>query len=187
MPRRSSAGIGNGWISPVLKMHTQVLRWQGRVRRRTPRIAELSRLCAIVLVAPLAFAPAGGAMGADPEVVLQCPANAPDPDALCAALSAALETVLQDAKSTRHIRQSQIPPTDSSQTAGADTLRLVLSDIRRDRISGHLTWQSGDGSLRTGPEVALDVMDTALSAKMYPRFARGLLQASPEIIKDLSD
>lgn len=122
-----------------------------------------------------------------PPLLLQCPANAPDPDALCAALSAALETVLQDAKSTRHIRQSQISPTDSSQTAGADTLRLVLSDIRRDRISGHLTWQSGDGSLRTGPEVALDVMDTALSAKMYPRFARGLLQASPEIIKDLSD
>ena len=126
-------------------------------------------------------------MGSDRAISLQCPANAPDPDALCAALSAALETVLQDAKSTRHIRQSQIPPTDSSQTAGADTLRLVLSDIRRDRISGHLTWQSGDGSLRTGPEVALDVMDTALSAKMYPRFARGLLQASPEIIKDLSD
>ena len=122
-----------------------------------------------------------------PPLLLQCPANAPDPDALCAALSAALETVLQDAKSTRHIRQSQISPTESSQTAGADTLRLVLSDIRRDRISGHLTWQSGDGSLRTGPEVALDVMDTALSAKMYPRFARGLLQASPEIIKDLSD
>ncbi|KJZ24392.1 hypothetical protein TW79_09290 [Tritonibacter mobilis] len=122
-----------------------------------------------------------------PPLLLQCPANAPDPAALCAALSAALEIVLQDAKSARHIRQSQISPTDSSQTAGADTLRLVLSDIRRDRISGHLTWQSGDGSLRTGPEVALDVMDTALSAKMYPRFARGLLQASPEIIKDLSD
>lgn len=122
-----------------------------------------------------------------PPLLLQCPANAPDPDALCSALSAALETVLQDAKSTRHIRQSQTPPTDSSQTAGVDTLRLVLSDIRNDRISGYLTWQSGDGSLRSGPEVALDVMDTALSAKMYPRFARGLLQASPEIIKDLSD
>lgn len=122
-----------------------------------------------------------------PPLLLQCPANAPDPAALCAALSAALEIVLQDAKSARHIRQSQISPTDSSQTAGADTLRLVLSDIRRDRISGYLTWQSGAGSLRTGPEVALDVMDTALSAKMYPRFARGLLQASPEIIKDLSD
>ena len=103
---------------------------------------------------------------------------------LCCVISCA---VLQDAQSARHIRQSQISPTDSSQTAGADTLRLVLSDIRSDRISGYLTWQSGDGSLRTGPEVALDVMDTALSAKMYPRFARGLLQASPEITKDLSD
>jgi len=126
-------------------------------------------------------------MSSDPGVVLQCPTNAPEPDALCEALAAALEAVLTEAESARHIRRSQIPPAKSPPIADTDTLRLVLSDVRSDRISGHLTWQSGDGSALTGPEVALDVMDTTLSAKMYPRFARGLLQASPKIIKSLHD
>jgi len=118
---------------------------------------------------------------------LQCPANAADPDALCDALAAALETVLTEAESARHIRRSQLPPAKSPPIADTDTLRLVLSDVRSDRISGHLTWQAGNSAALTGPEVALDVMDTTLSPKMYPRFVQGLLQASPQIIKSLHD
>lgn len=124
------------------------------------------------------------AMGAEPEsraaLLLQCPAGAPDPKALCTALTTALQDALGGAAAAPRIQPSQIPA--SAQTAGSGSIRLVLTGVSADQLRGHLEWQSDSAPLRQGPEVALDVVDATLSATMYSGFARGLIQATPELI-----
>jgi len=131
----------------------------------------------------------GQAMAAEPKqettLRLQCPAEAPEPEALCAALATALQDTLDG---SIRIRTSQIPASAQlralpvpEQPDGAGTIRLVLTSTGADRLHGHLEWQSGTAPPRQGPEVALDVMDATLSATMYPDFARGLIQITPEL------
>ena len=132
----------------------------------------------------------GQAMGADPipttpALLVQCPAEAPEPDALCAALTVALDTALDGAFDMRSRQISaadrNAPLLQPEQAETAGTVRLVLAGIGEARLSGHLEWQSGTTPPQQGPEVALDVMDANLSANMYPSFTRGLLTATPDL------
>lgn len=121
------------------------------------------------------------AMGADPvEVLLHCPTTVPQPEALCAALGSALQDGLDGTPVLGRQSDAPLPATGAA-------VRLALTGLRSDRLSGYLEWQGAEAGTppARGPEIALDVMDANLGAAIYAGFARALLASSPELLATL--
>ncbi len=119
-----------------------------------------------------------------PEIGLNCPAEAPapglSPEILCEEMIQALMRAAPD-QSVR-----QLGPDDAfAPGPGRVELTLKLDDVTPLGFAGHLEWQVGDGTLRSGPVLRIAVMDAAVSRQTITRFVDGLLRATPEFIGSL--
>ena len=103
------------------------------------------------------------------RILLACPTDVPDSDALCQALITALQQ-----------RAPKQPIQRSRSTPAAGELAITLHISRSDKfaLEGFLTWQTKTGSQKKGPPVTLGADDTSIAPHMFPSFASGLLQLS---------
>lgn len=121
----------------------------------------------------LSAAAAPGAGG----VSFSCAETGPGDAALCAAIFAALDERLAEGTPLR-----QSGPDRSVPRPGEIAITFVLDSRDAQGLSGHIDWQDGpEAPVRSGPPLALDVMDAALAPSMYPGFARSLLQVDPDL------
>lgn len=111
------------------------------------------------------------------KIYVDCPSDVPNPGALCDALigavtDAAPGAVVQNADPNIALEGNDL------------SLSLHLARVAKDGIGGHLEWRTAQTPTPTsGPRVDFDVVDTAMSAKFYPKFVKGLLRSAPELFE----
>lgn len=103
------------------------------------------------------------------RIILTCPAEVKDADALCAAM----ETALSEAAPNRHISKGKVE-------MAAGDLAVTLKIIRETKtiLEGQLEWQKTNGPVTVGPPVTISVQDSTLSPQMFGSFVAGLLKVS---------
>lgn len=125
------------------------------------------------LLALATAAPAFGENGTPhmtPAVVLICSGGAEAP--ICQALSAALSDMSKD------MPVSLFDTADADVPQAATTVRFVKDLNRPDAISGHLEWETADGSAGRGPQLELSVMDAAPNRHILNSYATQLTELS---------
>lgn len=118
------------------------------------------------------------------DLLVICPQEVPEAEALCAALTEELTAAL--APSRPEVRLlPQLHPAVPPLPEGQPSLRLHL--VRVDPTSASLTvrleGQPAAGALQEGAELTLDVMDAPLSAAQYPSLVRSLLKLNQKLIE----
>ena len=131
------------------------------------RLAQYAGLLAALAVTAAASPGTGG-------VSFGCDAG---DAALCDAIFAALDERLAKGMPLR-----RAGPDGSVPRPGEIAVTFVLDRRDAQGVSGHIDWQDGpEGPIRSGPVLALDVMDAELAPSMYPGFARSLLQVDADL------
>lgn len=140
------------------------------------KMARLGVLKAIVVLACGVFLMTGMSMAHArskemPVVLLSCPQ---EPAGLCRAAVQAVAEISQGRFDIRQIERGQETPG----RPGDIGMALTIDGQGTGWIAAHVEWQSGpSGSTGRGPSVELSVMDTALTDRMYARFAQNMLRA----------
>lgn len=103
------------------------------------------------------------------EIILSCPMDVKDADALCAALKSALQQ-----RAPNHTIQR------GNHAPGSGELAITLHITRADStaVEGYLEWQAHSSAAQNGPPVTLGVTDTSIAAHMFGSFASGLVKVS---------
>lgn len=103
------------------------------------------------------------------RILLACPTDIPDSDALCQAMISALQQ-----------RAPNQPIQRSRSTPKAGELAITLHISRSDRIAleGFLTWQTKTSGQKKGPPLTLGADDTSIAPHMFANFVSGLIQVS---------
>ena len=103
------------------------------------------------------------------RILLACPTDIPDSDALCQALL----TALQQRAPGQAIQRSRSTP-------AAGELAITLNISRSDKVAleGVLSWKTSTAAPKKGPPVTLGTNDTNISARMFSGFAAGLVKLS---------
>lgn len=103
------------------------------------------------------------------RILLACPTDIPDNDALCQAMVNALQ------------QQAPNQPVQRSRRAPkAGELAITLHISRSDKVAliGFLTWQTKTSGQKKGPPLTLGADDTSIAPHMFPSFSSGLIQVS---------
>jgi len=111
----------------------------------------------------------------DLAIVLNCPTDVPEPEALCLAMIEAL----MEAEPQARIRSDA----DMTALRGNELLlALRVPYVNSYGIGGYLEWwtEQNDNPTR-GPDVGFDVVDSDMSRAFYGQFARQLLQSTPSL------
>lgn len=103
------------------------------------------------------------------RILLACPTDIPDSDALCQALISAL----QQRAPGQAIQRSRSTP-----AAGELAITLHISRSDKVALEGFLTWQTSTGGQKKGPPITLGADDISIAPHMFPSFTSGLLQVS---------
>lgn len=141
-------------------------------------------IAALLMMSAGLLLPEGGmAMGEQkprPVIVLSCPPDVPQPQALCREMMQALRAASPDGALVR-LRQEgeRFEP-----RSGDLEVMLELEALRSDHMSAHLAWRRAVAdTLQTGPSVSLDVMDSGLDTVSYTRFVEGMLRVTPQLFE----
>lgn len=103
------------------------------------------------------------------QIILSCPTDLNDADALCSAL----ESALQQRAPNHQIKRGSHAPTSKDL---AITLQITRADAHT--LEGYLQWQTSASPVQKGPPVTLGVDDTNISPHMFGSFASGLVKLS---------
>jgi hypothetical protein len=143
----------------------------------------MQRVIAVMLtVSAGLLMPVGGmAMGeqkARSVIVLSCPQDVPEAQALCQKMMVALRRASPDGALVRRLQADE---TFEPRLGDLD-VALRLDALRADHLSAHLEWRTAETpAAQKGPSVSLDVMDGQLSDAGYARLVDGMLRVTPQL------
>ena len=111
----------------------------------------------------------GGVVAETSTIILSCPANVANANALCKSMKSALKQ-----RAPKHNIQL------GSQAPANGELAVALHIIRASTqmIEGYLQWRTNSTPAQKGPPVTLDVNDTPLKPEMFDQFTYGLVKIS---------
>lgn len=102
-------------------------------------------------------------------ILLSCPADIPDADALCAALEAALKERAPNVE----VERSGRAPSD-----GELLISLRITSVTPQFLEGHLEWSTSSIATQSGPPLGLGADDTTIKPHMFGSFTAGLVRLS---------
>lgn len=103
------------------------------------------------------------------RILLACPTDVPDSDALCQALIIALQRRAPD----HDISRSHRAP-----NKGELVVTLHISSHNKTALIGFLSWKTSASDRKKGPPITLGTSDTNITARKFPSFANGLVALS---------
>lgn len=111
-------------------------------------------------------------------IVLSCPQDVPEAQALCQEMTSALLRACPDCALVWRVQAGE---TFEPRPGDLD-VALRLDSLRADHLSAHLEWRTAETpAVQKGPSVSLDVMDGQLSDGGYTRLVEGMLQVTPQL------
>ncbi len=150
-------------------------------------VRTLGLLALLITLIPVS-APKGYAMSAPPkhtrpapeatrtphaeisQILLSCSDGFAHADALCASLQKALQQ--------RAPKQS-IVISNNKPTGQQLAIRLQISKVTKNVLTGQLQWHTETSATQQGPETSLNVVDNTLKPHMFDQLTAALVKTSP--------